>query len=125
VIKVKVGKENGKWVGVETDSGARFQFARKPSRQSIERALKKEFGISRALREEVHVEEVDERSFGGNETRELPSGMWVTGIKGTRWQTGVGCEVENIKGNLWQFVSGNVYGTNHEMVTARGIRIRM
>ena len=55
MIKVKLGKENGRWVGVVVDGSSedRMKFKTKPSRTVVERALKRTLGISRALREEV------------------------------------------------------------------------
>lgn len=67
------------------------------------------------------------------ETRELAPGTKVKGAKtGVIWECAEGCEVERVgsKGDRWRFVSGNVIyttrdGINRELVSARGIRIRM
>jgi hypothetical protein len=123
MIKVKTGKQNGKWVAVIVDSGARVTFARKPTRQTVERAIKKQLGVSRALREEVYIEESDVDSDEGNNSIAINPGTLLKGISGTRWVAGAGCEAERVgTGNRYKLISGNVFGKNGEMISGTGIR---
>lgn len=60
MIKVKLRKVNGKWVGTVPSTSERMQFgAREPSRSRIEQELRKTLGIRRALKEEIYIEKDD------------------------------------------------------------------
>ena len=57
MIKVKLRKVSGKWVGTVANTTERMQFgASEPSRARIEKELRQTLGIRRQLKEEIYID---------------------------------------------------------------------